>query len=565
MSEFLTENRNGMKWTLREECARWVLDHVADGLVADEQPEQWELVKENNARAIYTLPLFDSGEKRGYLKRFRCRGLRERLKHVVVPSKAAAEWQAANRLHDLAFSVARPLAMAERRSGVGLLQESVLLSQAIPDAAPLSDLLLKRGGRAREDLLMKLAELVHLLHEKGCLHGDLHVGNILATGPAGEAKLFLLDLHRVRFKGALSPRDKIDNLAMALASMYGRVPEQEQWQFFFGRYADLDGLPPLDEDRERGEWIVQITNRIARMRRVRFRSRTKRCLVNSSGFIVEDRGGRRIFRKRDVSDEALMGTVETHQQGKAERIKESRTSVVSHTEIRHGGRAIRACVKENRHGPLDMVKGLFRMPRGRRAWVGGNGLAIRGFGTCEMFGLVEERTLGMVRRSFVVMEFLEDMKAIDRYAYEDAVDFPPKRRHAFTRATAAFFTELEEAGIYHADLKASNVLVREKEDGWAFFLVDLDNIRFLRRPQGIRAFRYQVKGLAQLNAALRMTVTNADRMRFFLHYLYGGLDLLRQGHGRDEFSQGIARLVLKRTVKRDCVWNRPPPEEADDT
>jgi len=233
-----------MKWTLREECAQWVLDHLANGLDSDKLPDGWELVKENNARAIYTVPLSESGAERGYLKRFKCRGLRERLKHVVVPSKAAAEWQAANHLLDLGFPVARPLVMAERRSGIGLLRESVLLSEAIPDAAPLSDLLLKNGERAREDLLMKSAELVHLLHEKGCFHGDLHMGNILATGPAGEARLFLIDLHRVRFRQALSPRNKTENLAMAFASMRTRVPEQEQWQFFFGRYADMEGLLP---------------------------------------------------------------------------------------------------------------------------------------------------------------------------------------------------------------------------------------------------------------------------------------------------------------------------------
>ncbi|MEW6359767.1 MAG: lipopolysaccharide kinase InaA family protein [Planctomycetota bacterium] len=565
MPEFVTQCRGAMTWTLREECAQWILDHVADGLAAAEPPEGWELVKENNVRAIYTIPLADSPGSRGYLKRFKCRGVWERLKHMVAPSKAAAEWRTVNRLLDLGIPVPRPLAMAERRSGIGLTGESILLTEAVPDAAPLSDVLLKAGERAREDLLMKAAELVHLLHEKSCFHGDLHVGNILAVGPAGEARLVLLDLHRVRFKRALSQRDRIENLAMLLTSMHTRAPEEDQWRFFFGRYADLERLAPFEEGRERGEWIVQITNRIMDIRRTRFRSRTKRCLINSSGFAVEDRAGRRIFRKRAIPEDMLTQAIDAHMGGRADRIKEGGASSVSRMEIAHEGKTIPICVKENRYGLLDMVKGLVRMSRGRRAWVGGNGLAIRGYETCEMFGLVEERFLGLVRRSFLVMEYLGEMKAIDRYAYEDVIGFPPKRRRAITRALAAHFTELEEAGVYHSDLKASNILVREKEEDWAFFLVDLDSIRFPRRPQGFRAFRCQIRGLAQLNSALRTTVTNADRMRFFLHYLYGGQDVLRQGHRRDAFSRGIARLVLKETAKRDCVWNRRGAEEAAHT
>jgi hypothetical protein len=60
--------------------------------------------------------------------------------------------------------------------------------------------------------------LARKFNDEGCYHCDLHVGNILASGPPEGAKLFILDLHRVKLRERLSTAQRLENLAMIWAS-----------------------------------------------------------------------------------------------------------------------------------------------------------------------------------------------------------------------------------------------------------------------------------------------------------------------------------------------------------
>jgi hypothetical protein len=74
---------------------------------------------------------------------------------------------------------------------------------------------------------------------------------------------------------------------------------------------------------------------------------------------------------------------------------------------------------------------------------------------------------------------------------------------------------LHAQGIYHADLKSNNVLVREKNGaGWIFYFIDLDRVVFKRRL----SFRERSNNLAQINASVADCITFADRVRFFRVY-----------------------------------------------
>ena len=82
---------------------------------------------------------------------------------------------------------------------------------------------------------------------------------------------------------------------------------------------------------------------------------------------------------------------------------------------------------------------------------------------------------------------------------------------------------LHRTGVYHGDLKATNVLV---QDG-TFLFVDLDRVRFSEDvPDRDRIFN-----LAQLNASLTPPLTRTDRLRFLRAY-FGRCASLRKQERR---------------------------------
>jgi tRNA A-37 threonylcarbamoyl transferase component Bud32 len=96
--------------------------------------------------------------------------------------------------------------------------------------------------------------------------------------------------------------------------------------------------------------------------------------------------------------------------------------------------------------------------------------------------------------------------------------WPPMRSgqrfRKFVMSVAEFLRGLHTADVNHGDLKASNLLVQEREAGWQVSLVDLDHVRF-GRPL---TRREKILNLAQLNASIPSSIGPMARLRFLRAY-----------------------------------------------
>jgi tRNA A-37 threonylcarbamoyl transferase component Bud32 len=148
--------------------------------------------------------------------------------------------------------------------------------------------------------------------------------------------------------------------------------------------------------------------------------------------------------------------------------------------------------------------GLFvkRTSHSLERWKNTHGLRIRGIDTPQLFACSHR---------WVVGEWL-DAPDLPTWIKTRYGALKRQERDEFLRALARAVRTLHQRGVYHFDLKATNVLVQ----GYRFFFIGLDRIRFSLAVSD----RDRISNLAQLLASLANPISRMDRLRFF-HY-YGG-------------------------------------------
>jgi tRNA A-37 threonylcarbamoyl transferase component Bud32 len=239
-----------------------------------------------------------------------------------------------------------------------------------------------------------------------------------------------------------------------------------------------------------------------------WRSRTRRCLKESSGFTRFTAADSQGFRRREADPEALSRALETLDQ--AELIWP-----------RPGGQLYRS-------GPW-VVKQHANVRAARSAWVAGHGLETRGIRTGRQVAWVD-RWLIMEHAGGTAVESAE--ACFTRAS--------PADQEEMMRTLADLLADLHRRGIYHADLKASNVTW---SPGQPARLLDYQRVRF-----GIRVSqRRRSKNLAQLNASLPDIVPGPLRARGLNRYLE-----------RSEFrgdARKLRQTVIALSLRRSHRWH----------
>lgn len=101
---------------------------------------------------------------------------------------------------------------------------------------------------------------------------------------------------------------------------------------------------------------------------------------------------------------------------------------------------------------------------------------------------------------------------------------------------------LHQKGIFHADLKACNIMVKKEDDIPSIKLMDYDHVRFTNTLP----LKYVIKNLAQLNSSVPRGISRSLRMRFLRAYVSKHPDA---PHKKDLF-----RMVWEESKDKPIVY-----------
>lgn len=477
--------------------------------------------------ALVTLP----GGRRIFLKRDLSKGTFEYLKYLFLPSKARKEWAIAVELEKKNLPVPQPLGWMEK-TWLGLVRESYYLSEALGTGLSAFD----TPERLRDpSVVAQLARHTKTFHDVGLYHRDLHTGNFLWEN----GSLVLTDLHSASILRTLSLKKRLWNLTHLFHSARAAWGEKEQREFLDVYFGGEDHAL-----RRSTEFLQRIHRGMDHLQKRQWRSRTKRCLKNSTEFLFEREGDLAVFHRKDFILDEIKTVVESHRNLVREKpedlTKHSPRIIVSVTQRGDKKLAVKHfCYPRLR----DRLKDLLRRSKGRKAWIGGNGLKARGISSVPPLALVETSHWLGPRESFFLMETLEGSHELDRYVLQGLEDF--RRKRIFIKAFAGWLADLYNKKIYHKDMKTCNFLVVEKQRSWDFYLLDLEDVRFGQRVTERKLF----KNLFQLNTSTPRIISQTDRLRFAKECLGRIPDIKNP--------KRLLRQVAQESLGRDVVYVSP--------
>ncbi len=334
----------------------------------------------------------------------------------------------------------------------------------------------REGRPAERNDLERILPVVEHMHTRGVLHGDLHLGNILIC----DGEVLLLDLQRMRF----------------LPTIPGFLRRRE-----LGYLAYSLGEPLPDELRQVRFWRD-------RRAHTHWRSRTRRAVKESSVFTAFELGGAAGFRRRDADDKSLRAALEGVES--SEPLKTGPSSRL----FRRGGWIL----KEHKS-----------QRAARSAWLGAQGLESRGIHTGRALAW-SDRWLVMEDAGSTLSDWVDTGFAKACASEHDEM----------ARVLGELLGMLHRRGIYHADLKANNLIW---SPGATPKLLDYGRVLFRRRVSA----RQRVVNLAQLNAALPDLVPGKHREAALAHYV--------QSSGFDGDVGRLRRNVIALSLRRNHRWS----------
>jgi hypothetical protein len=199
-------------------------------------PDAGVIHRGRNTVTVLALALADGRIREIAVKEFRLRGL-NRLKTLLVASKARRAWSGARALLDAGLRTAAPIAYGEIRRR-GLVVRAVFLAERLSEGIEIRGLFRDQPADALRPVLAGLARVLRRGHDRGVVHRDLSDGNVLVAGQGEELQFYFLDTNRVRRKRRVGRFGRAKNLIRL-----GIPPELRRG--FLDAYAGEGGARPV--------------------------------------------------------------------------------------------------------------------------------------------------------------------------------------------------------------------------------------------------------------------------------------------------------------------------------
>ncbi len=461
------------------------------------------VLKENRLRAVYRakLPFLDFPV---LIKVFRHPTVRRILRGIVTPY-ADRELSNALKAIRIGIPVADPLFLVRKRRGwrpgISLLAYRFLEGSSLYQYLSVQETL---PYRERLWLMRSAGEFTALLHDKGGKHGDYHAGNLMILR---DGTLALTDLFPLSFTKSLSEKDRVEGLAHLVASLLPTVGKAGIDELLDG-YRAVSRVPLSMEAEDR---IMAQQRALRRRHEI---SRARRCLKNSSQFYQVRLPGLRVAARRDLPLEEIRFILQEFRKVYRYRpesaLKNAPESVILTLDIEEGWPL---CVKWYRkRGGWDNLKEWIRGGRALRAWKAGNALLARGIPVATPYAMVRTAEEGIL-----VMERAEGIE-LDRLLFrllQVRGDTVRRLKNCLSDTLGHLMGTLHGRGIYHADMKACNLLVAMEGETPRVKLVDYDRVQFFDTlPE-----RFMIRNLVQLNLSIPREVSRSLRFRFLRAYV----------------------------------------------
>jgi len=459
------------------------LDFSLDRLFADVSGCQ--IIKAGDRRQVFQL---QTPTRDYFLKRSTLLRRKDRWRHRLLPFRKWAEWRNLQRLAMAGIPAAKPVLRGEN---VAARPKIFFLLTEKVDGLPLQGNALDEAGR--------IGAYAAKLHSHGIIHADLHPNNIIIT-PAGQ--FCLIDVQEVYFLPWLPRWLRVRNLAkiyLNLGPPHGSTKVTAEFLCAYNQA--LSDRVDVDELR----------NAAGRHQRRKYRSRSKRCCMNSTEFEVVKQSGLRGYQRRNFD----WGLPELEQALEAGRTLKG-DHVICHQAV---------CIKKH-------PKRFLHRDRCKASWKMSRCLEVRGIATPRSLSY-----LVFKGNAYFLSEFLSESQPLNAYLFRIR---DPRQKRRVLKELALWLKKIHDTEVWQRDFKSSNILCQNGQ----FYMVDLDGVRIHRlRPQD------RIVNLAQLNASVSNAITIKDRLRFYHFYSTGRRPSREQR--REVYSRVWAITKTKNTAAYD--------------
>lgn len=168
-------------------------------------------------------------------------------------------------------------------------------------------------------------------------------------------------------------------------------------------------------------------------------------------------------------------------------------------------------------GAVARLKQLRRPGKGKSGWAAGRALLSAGFATPAPLAYLELRTRhGVPLRSIYVGDYWEGAVNARHWLRSYFSGFTPEQAADTGQLLLDLWSSLRKQGVYHADFKLYNLLVRPGDAVWSegFNIIDVDAVQ-IGRTIGRREI---LRNLVQLNGSLGGWVPRKVRMDWLTRF-----------------------------------------------
>lgn len=546
-----TTYHHSLRWIVTKEYQSVLSPHTLNQIINLERIKEQKIVRTLPSRTVRYLKPSLPEIPALYLKEYHLPTFFDGIKNILL-SPAEREWYIVKKIAKKNVPTFTPLAVGKLRR-FGLLKKNYLISKSIDGAKPLKAYVHEGySNQADSDVLerrrvtISLAQFVRDLHQKGILHQDFHWGNILIEkGDKGIVRFYLMDLHRVTLQPKLTDRQRIKNLASLNTSFYQKVRRTERLRFL---KAYIEGDRRWEAHYFHFARLVEAMT--DKMMKKMWHKRDKRCIKQNKYFIPFKAGTNKGSINRDFYNSELLGLLCDPDRAFSESvstiIKDSHTTSSCFIPIKIGGNKVKLHIKRyNYQNIFYALKNLFLTSRGKRVWKVANGLVSRSIPTPQPIAFLEQRKGRFLIKSFFITQKIDQalpLSTLLQKGLSHTLTATPKRKNELLQQGAYTVRKMHERGVWHRDLKSSNILVQGKAgQKEKLYLVDLDSTRIKKRIKE----ENKIIDLSRLNASLlnTKTVSTPDRLRFLKYYLH-------VGKTRDQKVGEYWRAIVGQTQKK---------------